>query len=75
MGYARVPNGTGDFVIQSPTFSSNNNQVTSQIESHKTEKKLIKIVDVLGREVNEIFNTPVFYVYDNGQIEKKVIIR
>ena len=24
MGYARVPNGTGPFVIQSPTFSNNN---------------------------------------------------
>lgn len=24
MGYARVPNGTGDFVIQSPTFNANN---------------------------------------------------
>ena len=74
MGYARVPNGTGDFIIQSPTFSSNNNQVTSQIESHKTERSLVKIVDVLGREVNDIFNTPLFYIYDNGQIEKKVII-
>lgn len=27
MGYARVPNGTGNFVIQSPTFSANNNSV------------------------------------------------
>jgi hypothetical protein len=25
MGYARVPNGTGDFTIQEPTFSANNN--------------------------------------------------
>jgi hypothetical protein len=25
MGYARVPNGTGPFVIQNPTFSANNN--------------------------------------------------
>lgn len=27
MGYARVPNGTGNFVIQQPTFSVNNNTV------------------------------------------------
>jgi spore coat protein CotH len=26
-GYARVPNGTGNFVIQGPTFSANNNSV------------------------------------------------
>lgn len=24
MGYARIPNGTGDFVIQAPTFNANN---------------------------------------------------
>lgn len=27
MGYARVPNGTGSFVIQAPTFGTNNNLV------------------------------------------------
>ena len=27
MGYARVPNGTGNFVIQAPTFNANNNSV------------------------------------------------
>ncbi|MBL7923193.1 MAG: CotH kinase family protein [Bacteroidia bacterium] len=26
-GYARVPNGTGSFIIQGPTFSANNNSV------------------------------------------------
>lgn len=29
MGYARVPNGTGDFVIQAPTFMANNETMTS----------------------------------------------
>ena len=24
MGYARIPNGTGNFVIQAPTFNANN---------------------------------------------------
>ena len=27
-GYARVPNGTGNFIIQTPTFSANNNLVS-----------------------------------------------
>lgn len=27
MGYARIPNGTGSFVIQSPTFNANNENV------------------------------------------------
>ncbi|WP_040253480.1 CotH kinase family protein [Psychroserpens mesophilus] len=28
MGYARVPNGTGDFVIQAPTFGTNNESLS-----------------------------------------------
>ena len=38
------------------------------------EKKVIKILDVLGRETNEKTNTPLFYIYDNGTIEKKIIV-
>jgi hypothetical protein len=30
MGYARIPNGTGNFVIQSPTFNANNQTLSSQ---------------------------------------------
>ncbi|MGB0916663.1 MAG: CotH kinase family protein [Flavobacteriales bacterium] len=33
MGYARVPNGTGAFAIQFPTFASNNNNGTGISES------------------------------------------
>ena len=32
-GYARVPNGTGNFVIQNPTFNANNNNATSADEA------------------------------------------
>ena len=32
MGYARVPNGTGPFVIQDPTFNMNNESSTNVIE-------------------------------------------
>ncbi len=34
MGYARVPNGTGDFEIQNPTFASNNDLANSLEESY-----------------------------------------
>lgn len=33
MGFARVPNGTGDFVIQTPTFAANNNLVQVGLQS------------------------------------------
>jgi hypothetical protein len=36
--------------------------------------ELIRIVDVLGRERNENKNQPLFYIYDDGTVEKKIII-
>ena len=37
-------------------------------------KNLIKIIDVLGRTATATKNTPLFYIYDNGTVEKKIII-
>ena len=36
--------------------------------------KLIKIVDVLGRTAIPKHNTPLFYIYDDGKVEKKITI-
>jgi hypothetical protein len=38
------------------------------------EVKLIKIVDILGRETKGDKNMPLFYIYDDGTVEKKMII-
>jgi hypothetical protein len=44
-------------------------------EESKLEKgKLIDVVDVLGRSVKNTTNSPVFYRYENGVVEKKLII-
>jgi len=37
-------------------------------------KRLIKKLDVLGKEVKETKNQPLFYIYDNGTVEKRIII-
>ena len=37
-------------------------------------KTLIKIVDFLGRESKIIKNKPLFYIYDDGTVEKKITI-
>lgn len=42
--------------------------------SNTYSKKLIKIVDVFGRETSELKNTPLFYLYEGGLVEKKIII-
>ena len=46
------------------------------IENQKTtiKDRLIKITDILGRETKEKKNTPLFYIYDDGTVEKKIII-
>jgi hypothetical protein len=38
----------------------------------KEEKKLISITDVLGRPTKEIPNTLLFYIYDDGTVEKRI---
>ena len=38
-----------------------------------TNKKLIRVIDVLGRETKQT-NQPLFYIYDDGTVEKKIII-
>ena len=51
------------------------NDCTTNIVELSTEKRLLRIVDVLGREISEIReNTPLFYIYNDGSFEKKVIM-
>ena len=37
-------------------------------------RKLVKIVDMLGRETIIKNNEPLFYLYDDGTVEKKIVI-
>ena len=50
------------------TTSSTNSQLNS-------EKKLIEVVDILGRTTNNILGRPVIYIYDDGSVEKKILIK
>ena len=43
-------------------------------ELNTTPKQLIKIVDVLGRETPFKPNTTLLYIYDDGTVERKMII-
>ena len=46
----------------------------TSIEEHFKNKELIKITDLLGRETKRKKNEPLFYIYDNGTVEKKLIV-
>ena len=37
-------------------------------------KKVLNIIDVLGRESKEKKNTPLFYIYSDGTVEKRIIM-
>lgn len=37
-------------------------------------KELVKIVNLLGQETKETFNTPLFYIYKDGSVEKRLIV-
>ena len=40
-----------------------------------TSKQLVKVIDILGKEVKNISNQLLFYIFDDGTIEKKYIIK
>ena len=44
--------------------------------NNDTSKNLINIIDILGRQVTEKYkNLIVFYIYDDGSIEKKYLLK
>ena len=50
-----------------------NESTPSSIQDFVINKKLLKVTDLLGRETNQT-NKPLFYIYDDGTVEKKIII-
>jgi choice-of-anchor B domain-containing protein len=68
--------GSGDLIEAAfDKFSITNTIPTiNEQEIDANKEKLINIVDVLGRSVNTKVKTPLFYIYDGGKVEKKIVI-
>ena len=47
--------------------------IPTDLNELKYSKALVRVVDILGRETKET-NQPLFYIYDDGIVEKKIII-
>ena len=48
---------------------------STPINISNIDKNLVKIIDILGRETSkQNTNTPLIYIYDDGSVEKKIII-
>ena len=45
------------------------------IKNYTSNKELIKVLDVFGRRVIPTQNMTLFYIYNDGTIEKKVIVK
>jgi hypothetical protein len=45
----------------------------SAIQEHNTNKELLKVTGLLGRETKQA-NQPLFYIYDDGTVEKRIIL-
>jgi hypothetical protein len=46
---------------------------TSSIDRINKNKKLLKVTGLLGRETKQT-NQPLFYIYDDGTVEKRIVI-
>ena len=47
--------------------------IASLVE-HYIQKELIKVIDMLGRETKGTKNKVFFYIYNDGTVEKRIIL-
>ena len=67
--FSQAVNFTSDFLY--PLLPCN---TISSINEEITNKKLLKIKNLLGKETNASYNEILFYIYNDGTVEKKLII-
>jgi len=62
-------------VYSSTTLSVSEFLATEITETSNSQvKEILKITDILGKETKTIKNEPLFYIYNDGTVEKKIII-
>ena len=67
-----------NYFDNSVSFSTNCNYTNpcvnvTTIKEHSTNKELLKVTDILGRETKQT-NQPLLYLYDDGTVEKRIVI-
>jgi hypothetical protein len=45
----------------------------SSVSEINTKRQIVRVTDILGRKTKEI-NQPLFYIYDDGTVEKRIVI-
>jgi hypothetical protein len=64
---------TTNWTMIDPQHYFSNNCPPSAIQEHSTNKELLKVKDILGRETKQT-NQPLLYIYDDGTVEKRIVI-
>jgi len=47
---------------------------TSSIEDRQEKRKIIKVMDIFGRSITPKPNMTLLYIYDDGSVEKRIIL-
>ena len=64
--------GSGQYDSEGWCMSECHSNAVGNIDA--PQKTLIKVVNMIGQEVGQIiFNTPLFFIYDDGSVEKKIL--
>ena len=64
--------GSGQYDSEGWCMSECHSNAVGNIDA--PQKTLIKVVNMIGQEVGQIiFNTPLFFIYDDGSAEKKIL--
>ncbi len=67
-------NGMGSFIDSLQCIINCSSTYITDFDNFNAGK-VIKIVDVLGRKSKGLRNQPLFYIYDDGTVEKKIIFK
>jgi hypothetical protein len=59
-------------VFRFPLSELSTTGINDELEINEN-RKLLRIVDILGRETIPTNYTPLFYIYEDGSVERKII--
>ena len=60
--------------IDSVIFIYDCEDPTAILDLTNNQKSLLKITNVLGKETSYRKNSPLIYIYDDGTVEKRIVI-
>ena len=66
--------GSDVWIIKTDAYGESNVSIPPAPLHVSKNRKLEKVVDLMGREAKIRTNKVLFYIYDDGSVDKKIII-